>query len=254
MSHDSKFLWLAQENIMNFVKKQYPRVKKVNHVRYTGAKIFFYSIIFNILSIDGVANHFKNNYTLMNLLYHYKDFYLEATWTFSATGRGKGSCEGNGAAVKAIATSATLQSHTNTSFQIAFDFWSSTFDKNHRSQLDKSCPIECCFLPKKSELKKYVEKYSKKDGTGSRPAVSTCKIISYGSNRIFFQKDYQVSGNITISILNRMKQYLVGQYRCQRIISIAVINNNLSFMVISNLYYLTFTSIFWACFDVVSHL
>ena len=36
MNHDSKFVWLAQENIANFVKKQYPKVKKINYVRYVG--------------------------------------------------------------------------------------------------------------------------------------------------------------------------------------------------------------------------
>ena len=36
MNHDSKFVWLAQENIANFVKKQYPKVKKINYMRYVG--------------------------------------------------------------------------------------------------------------------------------------------------------------------------------------------------------------------------
>jgi hypothetical protein len=34
MTHESKFVWLAQETIVNFVKEQYPKVKKINYLRY----------------------------------------------------------------------------------------------------------------------------------------------------------------------------------------------------------------------------
>jgi hypothetical protein len=34
MTHDSKFVWLAQDTIVNFVKEQYPHVKKINYLRY----------------------------------------------------------------------------------------------------------------------------------------------------------------------------------------------------------------------------
>ena len=34
MNHDSKFVWLAQENMANFLKNQYPKLKKINYVRY----------------------------------------------------------------------------------------------------------------------------------------------------------------------------------------------------------------------------
>ena len=252
MNHDSKFVWLAQENIVNFVKKQYPRVKQINYVRYIGIKIFFYSIVFNILSSNDAASHFKNNYTLMNLLYHKKDFDVEAAWTFSATGYGKGPCDGIGVAVKAIAARATLQGHPNTSFQTVLDSWSFTFDKNHRSQLDESSPLECCFLPKERVQKIYREILEKRwDRITS--SSKHLQITSYGIDRIFFQTNYQVSENTINSILNWMKQYLAEQYRCRRIISITVINNDFCFMVISSLCYPTFTSVFWDCFDIVSH-
>ena len=55
------------------------------YMRYDGI------IIFSFIYSDGAASHFKNNYTLMNLLYHKKDFDLEAAWTFSLTGHGKDS-------------------------------------------------------------------------------------------------------------------------------------------------------------------
>ena len=104
---------------------------------------------FNFLSSDGAASHFKNNYTLMNLLYQKKDFGLEAAWTFSATDHGKGPCDRIGAIVKATGTHTTLQGHPNTNFQSALDFWSfTTFDKNGRFQSNESNPIECWFLPK----------------------------------------------------------------------------------------------------------
>ena len=155
MNHDSKFVWLAQENIVDFLKKHYPRVKKINYVRYAGTKVLFYTIIFNFLSSDGAASHFKNNYTIMNLLYHKRDFGIDAVWTFSATAHGKGPCDGIGATVKATATRATLQGQPNTNFQTALDFWSFTFDKNDRSHLNEPSSIECCFLEKERVEKIY---------------------------------------------------------------------------------------------------
>ena len=99
-------------------------------------------------SSDGAAGHFKNNYTILNLLYHKKDFGLEACWTFSATGHGQDPCDEIGAIIKATAIRATLQGHPNTNFQSALEFWSFIFDRNDRSQLNEPSPIESCFLPK----------------------------------------------------------------------------------------------------------
>ena len=107
------------------------------------------AVIFCFLSSsDGAAGHFKNNYTILNLLYHKKDFGLETCWTFSATGHGKGPCDGVGATVKATATRATLQGHPNTNFQSALEFWNFIFERNDRSQLNEPSPVESCFLPK----------------------------------------------------------------------------------------------------------
>ncbi|CAF4030591.1 unnamed protein product, partial [Rotaria magnacalcarata] len=137
MNHDSKFVWLAQENIANFVKKQYPEVKKINYVS------------------DGAADHFKNNYTMLNLFHHKKDFGIEACWTFSATGHSKGPCDGIGATVKATATHTTLQGHPDTNFQSALGFWSFICDKDDRSQFNEPSPIECGFMPKEQVEKIY---------------------------------------------------------------------------------------------------
>ena len=79
-------------------------------------------ILYNFSFSDGASSHFKNNYTLLNLLYYKKDFGLEAAWTFSATGHGKGPCNSIGATVKATATRAALQCHPDANFQKALDF------------------------------------------------------------------------------------------------------------------------------------
>ena len=155
MNHDSKFVWLAQEIIVDFLKKHYPQVKKFNCVRYAGTKVLFYTIIFNFLSSGGAASHFKNSYTIMNLLYHKKDFDIDVVWTFSATAHGKGPCGDIGVTVKATATRATLHGQPNTNFQTALGFWSFTFDKDDRSYLNEPSPIECCFLPKERVEKIY---------------------------------------------------------------------------------------------------
>ena len=44
MNHDSKFVWLAQEIIVNFIKTEYPKVKKINYVRYDGITIFSFAV------------------------------------------------------------------------------------------------------------------------------------------------------------------------------------------------------------------
>jgi hypothetical protein len=119
---------------------------------------------FSISLSDGASSHFKNNYTLLNLLYHKKDFGLEAAWTFSATGHGKGPCDGIGATVKASATRTALQGHPDANFQKALDFWSFTFDANDRSELNEPSPIESSFLPKERVEKIFRERLEKRWG------------------------------------------------------------------------------------------
>ena len=64
---------------------------------------------------------------LINLAYHKNDFDLDACWTFSATGHGKGPCDGIGASVKATATrkaliSGVLLSSAEQFFQFTLNF------------------------------------------------------------------------------------------------------------------------------------
>ena len=57
---------------------------------------------------DSASAHFKNNLCMINLAHHKVDFGLEATWTFTATGHGKGAGDGIGAFLKSTARRATL--------------------------------------------------------------------------------------------------------------------------------------------------
>ena len=57
---------------------------------------------------DGACAHFKNNPSILNLIHHKIDFDLDACWSFTATGHGKGPSDGIGAVLKSIARRATL--------------------------------------------------------------------------------------------------------------------------------------------------
>ena len=57
---------------------------------------------------DGASAHFKNNNTILNSVPHKADFNLEACWTYTATGHGKGAGDGIGAVLKSTAKRVTL--------------------------------------------------------------------------------------------------------------------------------------------------
>ncbi|CAF1500343.1 unnamed protein product [Adineta ricciae] len=90
MEYTTSFVHCAQKILTEFIKKNFPLVKKINYVS------------------DGACAHFKNNASILNLIYHKKDFDLDACWTFTATGHGKGAGDGIGAVLKSIARRATL--------------------------------------------------------------------------------------------------------------------------------------------------
>lgn len=56
---------------------------------------------------DGACAHFKNNASILNLIHHKIDFDLDACWTFTATGHGKGAGDGIGAVLKSTARRVT---------------------------------------------------------------------------------------------------------------------------------------------------
>jgi hypothetical protein len=61
---------------------------------------------------------------MYNLIYHKEDFDIEACWTFSASGHGKGPCDGIGATVKSTATRSVLT--TGKGFLSVEDFYNFT--------------------------------------------------------------------------------------------------------------------------------
>jgi len=56
---------------------------------------------------DDACAQFKNNASILNLIHHKIDFDLDACWTFTATGHGKGAGDGIGAMLKSTARRAT---------------------------------------------------------------------------------------------------------------------------------------------------
>ncbi|CAF4506889.1 unnamed protein product [Rotaria socialis] len=90
MEHTTVFVHCEQKVLTQFIKKNFPLVKKINYVS------------------DGACAHFKNNASILNLIHHKIDFDLDACWTFTATGHGKGAGDGIGAVLKFSARRATL--------------------------------------------------------------------------------------------------------------------------------------------------
>lgn len=84
---------------------------------------------------DGAASQFKNNKNITNLLYHHQDFSLEAAWTFSSSGHGKGPCDGLGAAVKSAARKYLLKQGPEGSFSTAKEFYLFTRSKVNQMPL-----------------------------------------------------------------------------------------------------------------------
>ncbi|CAF3077019.1 unnamed protein product [Rotaria socialis] len=114
LAHDTKFVYSGQKLIVDFLRKQYPNVLKLNYVS------------------DGASAHFKNKYNMYNLAHHHADFNIVASWTFSATGHGKGPCDGVGAVVKSTATQHLLKGGPNASFSSPKQFYEWCFEKNDR--------------------------------------------------------------------------------------------------------------------------
>ncbi|CAF4104405.1 unnamed protein product, partial [Rotaria sordida] len=113
MSHNTIFVYVAQGLIVDFIKTNFPLVKKINYLS------------------DGASNHFKNNFNILNLTHHKDDFGLDACWTFSSTAHGKGPCDGLGASVKYAATRSIITS--GTSICSAEEFFEFTIKFNHNA-------------------------------------------------------------------------------------------------------------------------
>ncbi|CAF4667131.1 unnamed protein product, partial [Rotaria socialis] len=105
LAHDTQFVYSGQKLIVDFLRTQYPNVLKLNYAS------------------DGASAHFKNKYNMYNLAHHHADFNIAASWTFSATGHGKGPCDGVGAVVKSTATQHLLKGGPNASFSSPKQFY-----------------------------------------------------------------------------------------------------------------------------------
>ncbi|CAF1125105.1 unnamed protein product [Adineta ricciae] len=90
MEHSTAFVHCAQKILVEFIKKNFPLVKKIDYAS------------------DEASAHFKNNASILNLLHQKHDFGLDASWTFTATGHGKGAGDGIGAVLKSTARRDTL--------------------------------------------------------------------------------------------------------------------------------------------------
>jgi hypothetical protein len=73
-----------------------------------------------------------DKYNMYNLAHHHRDFNIEASWTFSATGHGKGPCDGVGAVLKSTATQHSLKGGPQASFSSPKQFFEWCFQKNDR--------------------------------------------------------------------------------------------------------------------------
>ena len=87
-SHDTAAVFTIQKQLI-------PEIKKHVDVK----KCVYFS--------DGAKQHFKNRYTMINMMYHKKEFNLEAEWHFHATSHDKNH-DGAGAIFKREATRASL--------------------------------------------------------------------------------------------------------------------------------------------------
>ena len=79
---------------------------------------------------------------MCNLTHRYKDFHMETSWTFSASGHGKGPHDGIGAVVKSIATNYLLKGGPNASFSSPKQFYEWCFQKNDRMVMGRSRRME----------------------------------------------------------------------------------------------------------------
>lgn len=94
LNHDTIAVYEYQKIVISYLKTNF-NVKKLYYLT------------------DGAGQHFKNKSNFQNLLFHQKDFGVEAEWHFYATAHGKGACDGIGANLKRGAKRASLQISAN---------------------------------------------------------------------------------------------------------------------------------------------
>lgn len=91
LKHDIIAVYLFQQKLIEFVKREYNSIKKI---------IFF---------SDGAAGQYKNRKNFFNISQFKQEFDIEAEWHFFATSHGKSACDGIGGTLKRNARRASLQ-------------------------------------------------------------------------------------------------------------------------------------------------
>ncbi|CAF4451074.1 unnamed protein product, partial [Rotaria sp. Silwood2] len=124
LAHDTRFVYSGQKIIIDFLRKEYPNIFKINYVS------------------DGASAHFKNKHNIHNLTHHHQDFQIEASCSFSSSGHGKGPCDGVGAVVKSTTTQHLLKDGSNASFSTSKQFFEWCVEKNDRMVVARSRRME----------------------------------------------------------------------------------------------------------------
>ena len=94
---------------------------------------------------------------MINLQHHQHDFNMHASWTFSASGHGKGPCDGIGAAVKSSANRSVLLSDTVIScVEDLFNLTKKFNEDAAKLNQTNEPPINVCYL-KSGDIERVTE-------------------------------------------------------------------------------------------------
>ena len=132
---------------------------------------------------DGAAAHFKNNVNILNIVRHKADFGLDACWTFTATGHGKGAGDGIGAVLKFTTRRVTLSKNILLSTAKDFYEFSSTHQLEATSSSNQKDPGIHVFFVASKELQEIQESIMK---PRSEQLRSSGKWIFFLSNSTVF--------------------------------------------------------------------
>jgi hypothetical protein len=91
-THETKAVHLCQKLLFNQIRRR---------VKVPIKKVYYMT--------DGCTSQYKNRYNFLNLLYHKRDFKVEAQWHFHPTAHGKNLCDGIAGTVKRNAYRASHQ-------------------------------------------------------------------------------------------------------------------------------------------------
>lgn len=106
LTHDTLFVYAVQKKLIPVLKATVPQLKKVHYFT------------------DGAASQYKNKKIFLNLLFHKKDFQLEAVHNHHVTSHGKAAIDGIGGTAKRIVYRESMRSTNGSNpIQNADDFF-----------------------------------------------------------------------------------------------------------------------------------